>query len=265
MDRMAEMKARIAEKLASMGSISKPTPPPTPEIKEAVAVIEPPAIDTPVITEDNNVIAPLTEDSSLVQELADDEPADDKYIIIGGSVFSRDNPFIIKMMEVWEKDELAKTGSIEKLNVSERLALCEPHELAQLLFNRDLAKEFGVTDLGMYVEVYNIEVTKVKNMTLSEIDERIKKFRQSIQQMETLIMASTAVRLEKSRREKAELRKGDDATYKQDNAAKIKAKLANRTSTIRKPSVSSEEKLILNIMKSMNVSREKAVAFLKED
>ena len=142
--------------------------------------------------------------------------------------------------------------------------MCEPHELAQMLFNRELAKEFGVTDLGMYKEVFNIETIKVKDMTLAQIDERIKKHKQSIQHMETLIHASTAVRLEKSRREKVELRKGDDATYKQTNTARIKEKLANRTAT-RKPSLSSEEKLIQNIMRSMNVSREKALKVMSED
>ena len=111
---LAEMRAKIQAKLDSMPRNIGKTPPPIPAINESVAVIEQPTEPVSVtVTEpatDINVIEPITEDSAIVQELEDNEPDDDKFIVIGGHVFSKDNPFFQKMMGVWEQDEKAKTG-----------------------------------------------------------------------------------------------------------------------------------------------------------
>ena len=255
MDKMAEMRARIAAKLASIPTNISKAPVIVESRSESIAVIEQPA------AEEINIIEPLTEDSAIVKELEETEQDDSNYIIIGGQVFSKENPFFAKMMDVWEKDELAKTGSIEKLSVDERLALCEPHELAQMLFNKELAKEFGVPDLAMYREIFNTETVKVKNLTIAEIDERIKKHQEYVKHMNTLIQASVAVRYEKSKREKIESRKDSDSEFKKSNSERIKSRLAARKVS---SGLSEEEKLIQKFMK-MGMTREKALRLLKEE
>jgi hypothetical protein len=252
---LSELRAKLAaQKAAVLEAVEAPAAM-IPVSAEPVVTAQP----EPIKEHEPHVI---TEDSPVITELKDNERPDSDFIIIGGQAIAKDNPIFAKLNIVWENDAEATTATVERLTQDERIQMLEPTELAQLLLNRELSSEFGISNLTMYREVFNNEVVKVKDMSLGDIEARITKHHRIIEQINILIQADVTVKIEKSKRERKEATAKGDADYNTHKTNVFKKRLASRP--VRKAGLSEDEKLIQNLMKNLNISREKAEAFMKD-
>lgn len=262
---LEELKAKLAaQKAAVLEAVNMPAVTPPPEVvedkKESYTITIGPGESLPRKEHEHVVI---TEESEVITELKEEERPDSDYVIIGGQAIAKDNPIFAKLNIVWENDADATTATVERLTQDERIQMLEPTELAQLLLNRELSQEFGISNLTMYREVFNNEIVKVKDLSLQDIEARITKHHRIIEQINILIQADVTVKIEKSKREKKEATAKTDGEYKSHKDNVFKKRLAARP--VKKAGVSEDEKLIANLMKNLGISREKAVAFVKDN
>jgi hypothetical protein len=248
---LAELRAKLAaQKAAALEAVGAPVE----MIPVAPPIVEPPPVEEPHV---------ITEESDVITTLKEEERPDSDFIIIGGQAIAKDNPIFAKLNIVWGNDADATTATVEKLTQDERIQMLEPAELAQLLLNRELSAEFGISNLTMYREVFNNEIVKVKDLSLPDIEARITKHHRIIEQINILIQADITVKVEKSKRERKEATAKTDADYQSHKTDVFKRRLAARP--VKKAGMSEEEKLITNLMKNLNISRAKAEAFIKDD
>ena len=203
----------------------------------------------------------ITEDSPVITELEESERPDSDFVVIGGQTIAKDNPIFAKLNIIWENEADSQMADTVKLTITERVQMLEPTELAQLILNKELASEFGIPNLSLYREVFNNEVMKVKDMSLSEIDARIQKHHTLIEQINILIQADVTVKIEKKKRDKQEVNKTGDEDYKRKKQEAFKRRLAARPV---KSSASEEEKLIQKLINS-GMTRANAEALVKEE
>ena len=241
---LAELKAKLAAKQAAQ----------TPAIPE---VIPPPTVESPK----EHVPVVITEESTVITELKEEERPDSDFIIIGGQAIAKDNPIFAKLNIIWENDADATTAQVERLTQDERIQMLEPTELAQLLINRDLSQEFGITNLTMYREIFNTEVAKVKDLSLADIEARITKHHRIIEQINIIIQADVTVKIEKSKRERKEATAKTDADYRKHKTSVFKKRLADRP--VKQKGLTEQEKLLQNIMKNFGLTEEQAKDFIK--
>ena len=261
---IAELRAKLAaQKAALLDTVTSEAMPvngseDAPIVKSAPIVITvEPTLNIPVREPHT-----ITEDSDVITSLREAERPDSDFIIIGGQTIAKDNPIFAKLNIVWENDIDAQTATVERLTQDERIQMLEPSELAQLLLNKELSREFGISELMMFREVFNNEVVKVKDLSISDIEARINKHHRIIDQINTLIQADVTVKIEKSKREKREATSKTDSDYKAQKQDVYKRRLAARP--VKQKGMSEEEKLITNLMRQLNISREKAELLIKE-
>ena len=259
---LAELRAKLAQqKAAVLQEVDTHHAVMPPVVESPPPAVTPPPIETEQAKPHVHTI--ITEESEVITSLKESERPDSDFVIIGGQAIAKDNPIFAKLNIIWENDADATSATVERLTQDERIQMLEPTELAQLLLNRELSNEFGITNLSMFREVFNNEVVKVKDMSLQDIEARITKHHRIIEQINILIQADVTVKIEKSKRERKEATSKGDADYNAHKTDVFKKRLAARP--VKQKGMSEEEKLITNLMKNLNISRAKAEAFIKDE
>jgi hypothetical protein len=155
------------------------------------------------------------------------------------------------------------------------------HQLFHLINSPSLAKEFGVSDLEIYTRAYNLEIVKVSQLTIPQIEERIASLQKLVKANNAMQQACIAMAAKKEKEFRDSLlglpideqhrllRKHEDEKWERENKKKILARRekikTDSTGAItgkRNELLSEEEKNIRKLMK-LGFSREDAEKMLK--
>jgi hypothetical protein len=155
------------------------------------------------------------------------------------------------------------------------------HQLFHLINSPSLAKEFGVSDLEIYTRAYNLEIVKVSQLTIPQIEERIASLQKLVKANNAMQQACIAMAAKKEKEFRDSLlglpideqhkllRKHEDEKWERENKKKILARRekikTDSTGAIigkRNELLSDEEKNIRKLMK-LGFSRKDAEKMLK--